>query len=117
MSKSKRYNKKSQSKRRRTKKNSYKNYKKGGSFGPNIPNYALNTHQTDPNYMQISARNVLQHGSGKHKMKAGSLLDFASKQFSNIISNFPSTLNNGINQTSFVQPSSNTVYTGAKVQI
>jgi len=126
MPKSKKCCKKSIIKRRRTNR---KKYIKGGSAvlgsGPNIPNYALNTYQHDPNYMQISSRNVLQHGSGKYsgKMKSrstrmkrgGALLDFVANQFSNVISNFPSTINYGNNE--FVPPISNTVYTGAKVPI
>lgn len=61
---------------------------KGGENGQ-IPNYAINTWQHDPNYMQISSRNIMQHGSGKRKTKkGGSVFDFASGQLSNPISSF-----------------------------
>lgn len=102
--------------------------KGGGNFV--IPNYALNTHQVDPNYIQISTRNVVQQGSGYKKLKkyrktqklGGNAFHFASNQLSNPISNFPSynstqwlVGNYSPNSAAYVQPIGNYLYTGEKL--
>jgi hypothetical protein len=106
-------------KKRTMKKRTMKNTKKGGADfgeGPNIPNYALNTLNTDPNYMQISSRNIVQQGSGKKKMKAGGLFDTVANQFSNPISDFFSYTKNSMDSSpAYIQPIGTYKYTGAEV--
>jgi hypothetical protein len=117
---------------------------KGGMTSENnsvIQNYALNSYNTDPNYMQIASRNVVQHGSGKsnknrirmNKTKknknaggasgaGGSMMEFAANQLSNPISNFPSynstqwlVGNYSQNSAPYIQPLGNQYYTGTKI--
>ena len=72
-------------KRKSTKRKTMNKFKGGHE----IPNYGLNTWQHDPNYMQISSRNIMQHGSGKRKTKkGGSIFNFASGNLSNPIGSF-----------------------------
>jgi len=111
---------------KRNKRKSCRKYT-GGNEGPNIPNYALNTHEVDPNYMQVSARNVFQQGSGKKRMRNNNnkrqkgggdgLLEFASKQFVNPITNFSSfyTNSNYNSSPAYVQPIGTSHYTGQTV--
>jgi len=105
--------------------------------GNNIPTYALNNYNQDPNYMQISARNVVQNG-GKGKTKknknknknknkksmikgGGSFFDFAANQSANSISNFPNNSNNILfgntaqNSAAYVQPIGQQPYTGSLI--
>jgi hypothetical protein len=111
----------------RKKKSIRKKYIKGGN--DSIPNYAVNTWQNDPNYMQIASRQVVQYGSGSKKnkkmkkMKAGGIFDFAANQLSNPITNFISSnsanllydANNNNNSAAYVQPIANRLYTGSTV--
>ena len=132
----KRVYKKRKSQNKSQKKKSQQKIKGGNN---NIQNYALNTYNEDPQYMQISERNVVQHGtsvqhgSGKRKTKknkkksmmkkgGGSFFDFAANQSSNYISNFPNNStnilfgNNTQNSAAYVQPISNKVYSDAVVE-
>ena len=107
------------------KKSSQKNRRSKIKGGYQIPNYALNNYNEDPNYMQISSRNVIVGGKRKTKkstMKGGgSFFDFAANQSSNSISNFPNNSNNILfgnhvqNSAAYVQPIDNKIYTGALV--
>jgi hypothetical protein len=120
------YNTRRYKKTNNFKKRSYKKnrYMKGGN--EEIQNYALNTYNIDPNYMQISARNVVQHGSGKMKKtrkNGGSMFDFVSNQLSNPISNFPNYNStdwligkSSPNSAPYVQPIGNSPYTGAIIK-
>jgi len=136
-SKNQRKNKKIQQKKRSVRRI------KGGMTTENnsvIQNYALNTYNTDPNYMQIASRNVVQHGSGISNIKikmnktrtnrtkknknngGGSMMDFAANQLANPISSFPSYNstqwllgNYSQNSAPYIQPIGNHYYTGAKI--
>lgn len=100
-------NMKRKSMKRKTMKRKTMNKLKGGD---QIPNYGLNTWQHDPNYMQISTRNIMQHGSGKRKTKkGGNIFNFASGNVSNPIGSF-FTSNSGSwfgtesNNAPYIQP-------------
>ena len=111
----KRTNKTSNKKHKRT----YRKKQNGGDA--NIPNYAQNTFQTDPNYMQVASRNVLQYGSGikrskrkqvtSKKMKGGNPFDFVANQLYNPITAFigPAstqwlTGTSSVNSAAYIQP-------------
>jgi hypothetical protein len=113
----------------------YKSQKKPQKIkgGNNIPNYGLNSYNEDPQYMQISTRNILQKGSGKRKTKkykkksiikkgGGSFFDFAANQSSNSISNFPNNSNNILfgnnvqNSAAYVQHIGEKNYTGELIK-
>jgi len=112
-------NKISKKNRKTNKKSNKKSNKKiaGGNHSVIIPNYSQNTLQHDPNYMQISSRNVMQYGSGKNKnknknKKGGGVFDVAANQLYNPISNFFNPSSNqwligathNINSAPYVQP-------------
>jgi hypothetical protein len=112
----------------RKRKSIRKKYMKGGNDNGTIPNYALNTFEQDPNYMQIASRQVIQYGSASKKMKkmkkmkAGGIFDFVSNQLSNPITNFISSDSanllydvNNPNSAPYVQPISKILYTGSTV--
>lgn len=108
--------------KRTNKKHSKRTYRKKQNGGDvTIPNYAQNTFQTDPNYMQIASRNVLQYGSGikrskrkqvtSKKMKGGNPFDFVANQLYNPINAFlgPAstqwlTGTTSVNSAAYIQP-------------
>jgi len=87
-----------------------------------IPNYGLNTYQTDPQHMQISSRNIVQQGgSGKRSRRRGmkggdSSFSFLNNQILNPITNFISSTStnvfnpnntNLVNSAPYIQPIGN----------
>jgi hypothetical protein len=84
--------------------------------GGNISNYPLNSFEIDPNYIQVSARNVVQQGAGKkRRVKGGDLLSFAALQFTNPITNFASFYTGSNGSPAYDQPIGHSNYNGQNI--